>query len=209
MKGSWNCDRVKLPTSSCIAGLPPSLHFGATSRWTGRHAAGQRNNVAARTACPAIACDGGSDAPYLVWPPGFGIWSRRRTRRHFENSRCMKFDPKKLRYSKEGSGRCVSLSTEQKPEGILRRQSSFAEGRVAQIILETAERGCLSRNTFDNPKTRGISCAHLAIRAAAGGTPALRSIWATRPEATEDRGQPRLRTAANFVIVARPGKVKL
>jgi len=47
----------------------------------------------------------------------------------------MKFDPKKLRYSKEGSGRCVSLSTEQKPEGILRRQSSFAEGRVAQIIF--------------------------------------------------------------------------
>jgi hypothetical protein len=25
-------------------------------------------------------------------------------------------------------------------------------GRVAQIILETAERGCLSRSTFDNPK---------------------------------------------------------
>jgi hypothetical protein len=25
-------------------------------------------------------------------------------------------------------------------------------GHVAQIILETAERGCLSRSTFDNPK---------------------------------------------------------
>src|ERR1035437_2134462 len=59
--------------------------------------------------------------------------------------------------------------------------SSVALGRVAQIILKTAERGCLSRSTFDNPKNRGISCAHLAIRAAAGGTPALRSIWATRP----------------------------
>jgi hypothetical protein len=30
-------------------------------------------------------------------------------------------------------------------------------------------------------KTRGISCARLATFAAAGGTPALRSIWATRP----------------------------
>jgi hypothetical protein len=57
----------------------------------------------------------------------------------------------------------------------------FAAGHVAQISLETAERGCLSRSTFDNPKTRGISCAHMAILAAAGGTPALRSIWATRP----------------------------
>src|ERR1035437_4368674 len=54
------------------------------------------------------------------------------------------------------------------------KASTVAEGRVAQIILETAERGCLSRSTFDNPKTRGISCAHLAIRAAAGGTPGLR-----------------------------------
>jgi hypothetical protein len=59
--------------------------------------------------------------------------------------------------------------------------STVALGRVAQIILETAERGCLSRSTFDNPKTRGISCTHLAILVAAGGTPALRSIWATRP----------------------------
>jgi hypothetical protein len=47
--------------------------------------------------------------------------------------------------------------------------------------LETAERGCLSRSTFDNPKTRGISCAHSAIQAAAGGTPALRStMWLLR-----------------------------
>jgi len=30
-------------------------------------------------------------------------------------------------------------------------------------------------------KTRGISCARLATFAAAGGTPALRSLWATRP----------------------------
>ena len=115
VKGSWNCDRVKLPTSSCIAGL----------RWTGRHAAGQRNNVAA------------SDAPYLVWRPGFGIWSRCRIRRHFENSHYMKFDPKKLRYSKEGGGRCVSLSTEQKPEGILRRQSSFAEATEDKGLWRT------------------------------------------------------------------------
>jgi len=55
------------------------------------------------------------------------------------------------------------------------------EGRVAPIILEKAERGCLlaiyrslSRSTFQNPKTRGIAYAHLAIQAAAGGTPALR-----------------------------------
>ena len=39
-----------------------------------------------------------------------------------------------------------------------------ALGRVAQNILETAERGCLSRSMFDKPKTRGISCAHSAIR---------------------------------------------
>ena len=31
------------------------------------------------------------------------------------------------------------------------------------------ERGCLSRSLFDSTKTRGISSAHLAIRAAAGG----------------------------------------
>jgi hypothetical protein len=33
---------------------------------------------------------------------------------------------------------------------------------------------------FDCSKTSGISCARLAIRAAAGGTPAVRSIRATR-----------------------------
>jgi hypothetical protein len=47
--------------------------------------------------------------------------------------------------------------------------------------LELAERGCPSRSTFDNYHNPGIGCAHLAILAAAGGTPALRSIWATRP----------------------------
>jgi prevent-host-death family protein len=31
-------------------------------------------------------------------------------------------------------------------------------------------------------KTRGISCALLPIMAAAGGTPALRPIWAARPQ---------------------------
>jgi hypothetical protein len=61
--------------------------------------------------------------------------------------------------------------------------SAFVKGRVAQIILEPAERGCLSRSTFDNPKTRGISCAHSVTQTAAGGTPALRSFWATRFEA--------------------------
>jgi hypothetical protein len=65
-------------------------------------------------------------------------------------------------------------------------------GRVAQIILEPAERGCPSRSTFDNPKTRGISCAHLAILPAAGGTPALRSIWATRPLAKAEVTVPSL-----------------
>src|SRR5689334_18294551 len=39
------------------------------------------------------------------------------------------------------------------------------------------ERGCLSRSTFDRPKTCGISCFHSVILAAAGGTPAVRSIW--------------------------------
>jgi len=48
--------------------------------------------------------------------------------------------------------------------------------------LELAERGCPSRSTFDNYNNPGIGCAHLAILAAAGGTPALRSIWATRPQ---------------------------
>ena len=38
------------------------------------------------------------------------------------------------------------------------------------------ERGCPSRSTFDNSKTRGILCAHLAIRAAAAGTAALRRL---------------------------------
>jgi hypothetical protein len=46
-----------------------------------------------------------------------------------------------------------------------------ALGRVAQIILETAERGCLSRSMFDKPKTRGISCAHSAIRQLRVGHP--------------------------------------
>jgi hypothetical protein len=54
-------------------------------------------------------------------------------------------------------------------------------GRVAQIVWETAEHGWLNRSTFDNPKTRGISCILLAILAAAGWTPALRSVWAIRP----------------------------
>src|ERR1017187_10428250 len=76
---------------------------------------------------------------------------------------------------------------------IVLRTSAFASGRVAQIILETAERGCLSRSTFDNPKTRGISCAHLAILAVAGGTPTLRSIWPTRPSATVDKSARSLR----------------
>jgi hypothetical protein len=84
----------------------------------------------------------------------------------------------------------------------------FAKGRVAQIILETAERGCLSRSTFDNPKTRGISCAHLAIRAAAGGTPALRSIWAKRPKATtrQERLNPKssVRVFCGFSIRVHP-----
>jgi len=61
-------------------------------------------------------------------------------------------------------------------------------GNVASCGLQTGfvlpvlppERGCLSRSAFDNRKTRGNSCAHLAILAAAGGTPALRSILATR-----------------------------
>jgi hypothetical protein len=44
-------------------------------------------------------------------------------------------------------------------------------GRVAQIVWEPAERGWLNRSTFDNPKTRGISCILLAILAAAGGHP--------------------------------------
>jgi hypothetical protein len=35
--------------------------------------------------------------------------------------------------------------------------------------------GCPSRSTFDNPKTRGISRAHSATRAAAGWTAALPS----------------------------------
>jgi pimeloyl-ACP methyl ester carboxylesterase len=38
------------------------------------------------------------------------------------------------------------------------------------------ERGCPSRSTSGNPKACGISCAHPANQAAAGGTPALRSI---------------------------------
>ena len=53
----------------------------------------------------------------------------------------MKFDPKKLRYSKEGGGRCVSLSTEQKPEGILRRQSSFAEAMEDRGLWRTGGYG--------------------------------------------------------------------
>ncbi len=48
------------------------------------------------------------------------------------------------------------------PDSICIRQ------RVAQIIVDLAERGCPSRSTFDNPKIHGISRAHLAILAAAG-----------------------------------------
>jgi hypothetical protein len=59
--------------------------------------------------------------------------------------------------------------------------------QFAQIILEPAERGCLSRSTFDSPKTLGISRVHLAILAAAGGTPALRSISATHPSLRRDK----------------------
>jgi hypothetical protein len=44
----------------------------------------------------------------------------------------------------------------------------------------------LSRSAFDNPKTRGILCVHLSILTAVGGTPALRSIWATGSNCTEN-----------------------
>jgi hypothetical protein len=63
-----------------------------------------------------------------------------------------------------------------------RKQLAESLNYSSSIRKEAAERGCLSRSTFDKPKTRGISYAHSAIRAAAGGTPALRSIWATRPK---------------------------
>jgi hypothetical protein len=63
------------------------------------------------------------------------------------------------------------------------------KGVFPKLFWGMAERGCLlaiyrslSRSTFDNPKTCKISCAHSAIRAAADGTPALRSFWATRPQ---------------------------
>ena len=62
----------------------------------------------------------------------------------------------------------------------------------------TAERGSVSRSTFNRSKTHGISCARSALRAAAGRRPALRSIWATRPLAKVDRrrSHPRSRTGA-------------
>ena len=54
----------------------------------------------------------------------------------------------------------------------------LCKGRVAQIILETAERGwrlaiyrSLSRSTFDKPKTCGIVCAYSAIRLLRVGHP--------------------------------------
>jgi hypothetical protein len=85
------------------------------------------------------------------------------------------------------SGTCQVTRTDLASSPVTRLPAE-ALGRVAQIILEPAERGCPSRSTFDNPKTRGISCAHLAILPAAGGTPALRSIWATRPLAKVESG---------------------
>ncbi len=42
------------------------------------------------------------------------------------------------------------------PAGICHPQKWLFLGCVAQIVLETAERGCPSRSTFDNSKTRGI-----------------------------------------------------
>src|SRR5208283_2766869 len=59
-------------------------------------------------------------------------------------------------------------------------------GCVAQIILETAGCGCLlaiyrslSRSTFDKPKNLWNFVRSFGNLAATGGTPALRSIWAT------------------------------
>jgi hypothetical protein len=54
-------------------------------------------------------------------------------------------------------------------------------GRVVQIVWEPAERGWLNRSTFDNPKTRGISCILLAILAAAGGRYGDKTSWTIRP----------------------------
>ena len=56
------------------------------------------------------------------------------------------------------------------------------EGVLPKSISVTAERGSVSRSTFNRSKTHGISCARSALRAAAGRRPALRSIWATRPQ---------------------------
>ena len=61
-------------------------------------------------------------------------------------------------------------------------------GVLLKSISVTAERGSVSRSTFNRSKTHGISCARSALRAAAGRRPALRSIWATRPKAMVDRG---------------------
>jgi hypothetical protein len=56
---------------------------------------------------------------------------------------------------------------------------------VTNVHSRTApERGCLSRSTLDSSETCGFSNAHLAIRAAAGGTPApqkQRSLFWTNP----------------------------
>jgi hypothetical protein len=54
------------------------------------------------------------------------------------------------------------------------KTSVISDRMVERHECRVPERGCLSRSTFDALKTRGISCAYLTIRAAAGGTPALR-----------------------------------
>jgi hypothetical protein len=80
-----------------------------------------------------------------------------------------------------GNGLTIILTQEIQHFLCSRAVKGRIRGRVAQIILEMAERGCPSCGTFDKPKARGISCANSAIRTAAGGTPALRSNWATYP----------------------------
>ena len=63
-----------------------------------------------------------------------------------------------------------------------------AKGVLPKSISATAERGSVSRSTFNSPKTHGNFLRPFGLRAAAGRRPAFRSIWAIRPQSCTRQG---------------------
>ena len=89
-------------------------------------------------------------------------------------SRCRReFAPVNFELLARGPPAVSNQPTKTKPE-LCVAAAAHLEGVLPKSISATAERGSVSRSMFNRSKTHGISCAHSALRAAAGRRPALR-----------------------------------